>query len=158
MKKGIIYIVILFLITLTSCNSNQINNNPKSNTKTGQIEQILPTSCVDKEESNPVITSISTFSWNLNTKIQIKWCNFSGFEWDKNVWIENKKGLKWILYGQEWSNSKTINIILESTICQYDNSYSGLECDSILELTPWDYKIYTMPWWRISNKVDFTIY
>jgi hypothetical protein len=37
-------------------------------------------SCVDETEGTPVITSISTNSGTVDTKIVIRGCNFSGFE------------------------------------------------------------------------------
>lgn len=113
--------------------------------------------CVDDPEGRPVITSISSISWKLDQKIEIKWCNFAWFEWDLNIWIENNEWEKWIIYSESWSNSKLINFILKSQICKTDTSYSGLECESYLKLVPWNYKIYVMPWWKISNKISFTI-
>lgn len=153
MKKNIYLVVILLLIFLSSCNKEPIDDNTNPIIE----EQVLPSSCIDENEGSPIITFISTNSGNIDTKITIKWCNFSGFEWDKHVWIENEEGIKWLLYGEEWSTSKQINITLKSPICQFDTSYSGLECDSWLELIPWKYKIYVMPWGKVSNLVNFTI-
>lgn len=154
MKKYIILIILFSLIFLSSCiqgNNNTIQPIP-------DIEkQILPTSCIDEMEWEPVITSISTNSGMINTKIEINGCNFSGFEWDKHVWIENEQWIKWILYWEEWSTSKSINFTLKTPLCQYDTSYSGMECESWLELIPWKYKIYVIPWWKVSNKIDFII-
>lgn len=114
-------------------------------------------SCVDELEGTPVITSISTNSGTVDTKIVIKGCNLSGFEWDKNVWIENNQGIKWIIYSETWSTSNLLNITLKSQLCQSDTSYSGLACDSWLTLVPGDYKIYVNPWWKQSNIIDFTV-
>ncbi len=113
--------------------------------------------CVDEVEGTPIITSISTNSWTVGTKIVIRGCNFSGFEWDKNVWIENNQGVKWIIYWETWSTSNLLNITLNAQLCQTDTTYSGLACDSWITLVPWDYKIYVNPWWKQSNIINFTV-
>jgi hypothetical protein len=117
----------------------------------------LPTSCTDKPEGAPVITSLSTYSGPVGTKLEIKGCNFSGFEGDKNAWIENASGVKGFLPGESGSTSKLLKVTLKSPLCQEDTTYSGLPCDAWLTLTPGTYKIYVMPWGKVSNKVNFTI-
>lgn len=150
--RKIIKIVFITIITLLLfwCNKEQ-NNNNEQNT-------VLPTSCVDQDEWTPVITSISTYTGTTETRVEISGCNFSGFEWDKNAWIENEQGVKAIIYGEEWSTSKILKISLKHSLCQNDTLYSGLPCENWLNLSPWKYKIYVMPWGKVSNKVDFTIY
>ncbi len=127
---------------------NRIDGNPPST---------LPAECKDEEEGMPVITSLSGYSGSVGAKIEIKGCNFSGFEGDKNAWIENSQGIKGILYGEEGSTSKTIKVTLASPLCQNDTSYSGLSCDAYITLVPGIYKIYTAPWGKKSNEVNFTI-
>lgn len=158
MKKYIkLSILSLLVILLTACFQQQ-NNNIKPIPIIPNPTPIIPSpTCIDEDEGIPVITSISVNSWTVETKLEINWCNFSSFEWDKNVWIENEKWIKWILYSESGSTSKLLNISLKPSICQNDNSYSGLECSSWFELIPGKYKIYVMPWWKKSNKVDFTI-
>lgn len=106
----------------------------------------LPASCVDKPETRAVITSLSSYSGPVGTKLEIRGCNFAGFEGDKNAWIENSQGVKGILYGEQGSTEKVIKVTLKSPLCSQDNSYSGLSCSSSLQLTPGTYKIWTMPW------------
>ena len=125
--------------------------------KSSLVLSALPTTCVDEPEGVPVITSISPLSGMVGTKLEIKGCNFSGFEGDKNVWIENDKGVKGILYGERNADNKNIKITLVSPLCQSDNSYSGKECEAKLNLTPGQYKIYTMPWGKKSNEVRFVM-
>jgi len=119
----------------------------------------LPTSCVDKPEAKAVITSLSKYSVFAGETLEIKGCNFSGFEGDKNIWIENSQGVSGILYGERDSNSKVIKVTLKNPLCSQDNSYSGLPCKSYLTLTPGTYKIWTMPWGANtkSNIANFTI-
>jgi hypothetical protein len=117
----------------------------------------LPTSCTDKLGGAPVITSLSTYSGPVGTKLEIRGCNFSGFEGDKNAWIENASGVKGLLYSEIESTSKLLKVTLESPLCQKDTTYSGLLCDAWLTLTPGKYKIYVMPFGKASNKVNFTI-
>jgi hypothetical protein len=113
--------------------------------------------CTNQPEGTPVITSLSTISGPIGTKLEIKGCNFSGFEGDKNAWIENTKGVKGILYGEAGSTSNLIRATLKSPLCQKDNSYSGLPCAAWLTLNAGIYKIYVTPWGKESNKVNFTI-
>lgn len=154
----------LWIIFLTACSLQQNNNiKPTPIIPNPDIQDPIkpivpnPTTCIDETEGTPVITYISVNSWTIETKLEINWCNFAGFEWDKNVWIENEQGIKGILYSESGSTSKLLNINLKPSICQNDNSYSGLPCNSWLTLVPWKYKIYVMPWGKESNKIDFTI-
>ena len=117
----------------------------------------LPTTCVDQEEGTPVIISLSSYSGPIGTKLEINGCNFSGFEGDKNAWIENAEGVKGILYGEAGSTGKLLKVTLKSPLCQKDTSYSGLPCDATLALTPGTYRIYAMPWSKKSNEANFEI-
>ena len=149
--KKIITIISITIITISLfwCNKEQDNNvSPIT---------ILPTSCIEQDEWTPVITSISANTGTTEQKLEIKGCNFSGFEWDKNAWIENEQGKKAIIYGEEWSTSEILKISLKSSLCQEDNSYSGLPCKNWLYLNPGKYKIYVMTLGKVSNKMDFTI-
>lgn len=117
----------------------------------------LLSSCKDGLEAMPVIISLSGYSGSVGTKLEIMGCNFSGFEGDKNAWIVNSQGIKGILYGEAGSTAKLLKVTLKSPLCQKDASYSGLPCDTWLALIPGAYKIYTAPWGKESNKVDFVI-
>lgn len=117
----------------------------------------LPASCVDQAEGAPVITSLSSYSGLIGAELEIRGCNFAGFEGDKNAWIENNQGVKGLLYGEMGSTGKLLKVILKSPLCQNDNSYSGLPCNAWLALTPGTYKIYAMPWAKKSNEVTFII-
>lgn len=113
--------------------------------------------CVDQPEAAPVITSLSSNSVSVGTKLVISGCNFAGFESDLNVWIENSQGVKGILYSEPGSTAKSMNIILKPQACKTDESYRGLPCASYLNLVPGTYKIYTIPWGKKSNEVVFTV-
>lgn len=117
----------------------------------------LPTSCTEEPEGTPVITSISAGTGSVGTKLEIRGCNFAGFEGDKNAWIENSKGVKGLLRGDAGSTSKSLKATVNSPLCQKDTSYSGFDCDAFLTLTPGPYKIYVLPWGRKSNEVSFMI-
>lgn len=117
----------------------------------------LPVVCTDQSEGTPVITSLSRYSGPVGTTLEIKGCNFSGFEGDKNIWIKNNQDVVGIIYGGTESTNNLLKITLSSPLCQNDNSYSGLPCDTLLDLTPGTYKIYTTPWGRKSNEVTFNI-
>lgn len=117
----------------------------------------LPENCYEEPGAFPVITSLSHYSGPIGTRLKIHGCNFSGFEGDKNIWIENEHGIKGILYGEKDSTSQMILSILPDRICQHDISYSGLPCDNWLSLEPGPYKIYTTPWNQHSNIAHFEI-
>lgn len=117
----------------------------------------LPTTCTDQNEGTPVITSLSSYSGPIGTKIEIKGCNFSGFEGDKNALIVNSQGIKGILFGETGSTSNLVRVSLKSRLCQMNTSYSGLPCDASMVLTPGVYRIYVTPWGKKSNEVAFTI-
>lgn len=135
---------------LSQTQFNQMDNTSKPSS--------LPTICEDKLEGIPVITSLSTYSGFVGTKLEIEGCNFAGFEGDKNAWIENGQGIKGLLHGNAKSTAKLLKVTLESPLCQKDTSYSGLPCDAWLTLTTGTYEIYTAPWGKESNKVKFTIH
>jgi len=120
------------------------------------LEQFSPI-CQDESEGAPVITSLSSYSLSVDAEIEIMGCNFSGFEGDKNAWIENSQGVKGLLRGGADSTTKLLRVALNSPLCQKDTSYSGLPCDAWLTLTPGVYKIYVLPWGKKSNEVIFTI-
>ena len=121
-------------------------------------EAALWTDCVDDPKAGvPVITSVSPGSGPVGTELEIRGCNFSGFEGDLNAWIENSQGISATLYGKEGSTSKLLEITLGSPLCQVDNSYSGIPCGRWLTLTPGVYEIYVEPWGKKSNEVSFTI-
>lgn len=114
-------------------------------------------SCMDEPQGRPVITSLSVASGPVGTKIQINGCNFSGFEGDKNAWIENDKGMVGILRSEEGSTAKLLRATLEESLCQKDVYYTGESCNDWLSLTPGLYRIYVAPWGKESNKMEFTI-
>jgi hypothetical protein len=124
---------------------------------TQPILTALPTTCIEKAEGMPVITSISKNAGSVGDRVEIKGCNFSGFEADKNVWIQNSNNEAGIMYGEKESTDRSIIFILKSPLCQTDNSYRGDECQKALNLVPGVYKIFTNPWGKKSNEVVFTI-
>jgi hypothetical protein len=113
--------------------------------------------CQDGPNLPPFISSLSAYSGKVGDLVEVNGCNFLGFEGDENIWLENAQGLKGIIYGEKGSSIRTLKIVLKSALCQKDNSYSGLPCAAQINLVPGKYKIYTSPWGKDSNKVDFTI-
>jgi hypothetical protein len=122
-----------------------------------KLPSYLPASCKDESEGVPVITSLSVYSGPVGTKLEIRGCNFVGFEGDINAVIENNQGEKAFLLGELGSTSKIIKVTLKSPLCRKNTKYSGFPCDEWLTLTPGIYKIYTMPFGKKSNEVTFTI-
>ncbi|MDP2704628.1 MAG: hypothetical protein Q8P01_05500 [bacterium] len=149
---------------------------PEVEENDGIVVDSLPKSCtnaplpgVDTDKYPPVVTSLSQYSGPVGTQLEIRGCNFSGFEGDKNAWIENGEGVKGILYGHlsGASTSKLLNVTLSSPLCSSDPSYAGASCAEfaklrgeelkMLYLIPREYKIYVEPWGKRSNEVNFTI-
>jgi hypothetical protein len=111
----------------------------------------------DVDKNIPVIKSLSKYEGNIGDIIEIGGCNFSGFEHDTDAWIENEKGVRGFLSGQDGSNDNLIRIKLEYELCQVNNNYSGEPCNSWLTLEPGVYLIFVHPWNTVSNKVSFKI-
>lgn len=125
---------------------------------------IEPITCKNEEGGVdvPVITSLSSYSGAVGTKLEINGCNFSGFEGDTDAQIENIQGVKGFLYGEAGSTSKLIKVALKSPLCEEDTSYSGLPCSAPFNLNPGTYKIYVVTPGKEgkgekSNEVNFTI-
>ena len=54
-------------------------------TSSQTVPQSLPTTCVDQSETKAVITSLSSYSGPVGTSLEVRGCNFAGFEGDKNA-------------------------------------------------------------------------
>gem|GEM_PF-2068778 len=110
-------------------------------------------------EPIPVITSISLSSGPIGTVTELKGTNLTGFEGDLDAIIENSKGETAFLpgIGSVPRTDQTIRVKIDGQLCKSNNSYSGLPCTSYLIITPGIYKIYTSPWGKMSNKVQFTV-
>jgi hypothetical protein len=107
----------------------------------------------------PVITSISPTSGPVGSVIELKGSNFPGFESDLNAWIVSEKGEKGILFDTQ-ANPKNYNLIkvkIEDRVCKKDTSYSGLPCPEYMKITPGIYTLYTAPWGKESNKLEFMV-
>jgi len=110
--------------------------------------------------TNPIISSISPTSGPIGTLVTVLGKNLSGFEGDKNLWIENSSGQKGIILtgGSRLVNTdSSIKFTLGVNYCTTDTSYSGLPCPSLINITPGIYNIYASPWGKVSNKVQFTV-
>jgi Tfp pilus assembly protein PilE len=106
----------------------------------------------------PKIYRIDPESATVGSLVGIYGNNFSGFEGDLNVWIENSSGVKGIIYGdKKLSNDYEIKFNIPASVCQQDNSYTGFPCSATLQLIPGKYKIYVHPWGAKSNIVNFEI-
>jgi len=123
-----------------------------------ELKQSLPISCTQDPNGNGtpvVITDVSPFTVSVGGVLTVKGCNFSGFEGDKDLWIENiQSGIKGILYSKPGSTASMMMFDIPNQTCQQNNSYSGDPCTAYLPITPGQiYKIYTAPWGNFSNTV-----
>lgn len=110
-----------------------------------------------EENQIPNIQSISPHVIHIGDSFIVQGNNFSGFEGDLTIWIENKEGTKGILYASSVSDSTTMHFILPPKACQTDESYSGNDCTSFIKFSPGEYTIFTNPWGQKSNRVPVEI-
>ena len=107
----------------------------------------------------PLIVSITPSSGPIGTVVELKGKNLAGFEGDLDAVLENSKGEIAFLpgIGQVPRADQTIRVKIESKLCKSNNSYSGLPCKDYLSIMPGKYFIYSLPWNKQSNKVQFTV-
>ncbi|MFH1561385.1 MAG: thermonuclease family protein [Patescibacteria group bacterium] len=108
-------------------------------------EGVFMSECTDNPEGAPVITSISKTAGSVGDQLEIRGCNLAGFEGDLNLWIENSDGVRGLLRGEPGSTANLIKVVL------------GSPREDWPTLTPGVYKIYTDPWGKKSNLVDFML-
>jgi len=117
--------------------------------------------CPENTEENkkPVINSITPTSGKVGTIVEISGDNLAGFEGDLDAWITNDKGEKAFLagIGSVPREDGIIKVEIDSKLCTVVTTYSGLECPSYMTIIPGVYSIYTAPWGKESNKVEFTV-
>ena len=153
MKKALITVMVLVIIILLAIwifpTSQKQTTPPKTATST------IPTT----DNTLPHITSISQSSGPVGTILEIKGENLTGFEGDLDATIENEKGETAFLpgIGQVPRENKSIRVKIETKLCTKNNGYSGLPCEKYLDITPGAYFIYTAPWGKMSNKVQFNV-
>ena len=112
---------------------------------------------IKSSTQQPSIISIVHNPATVGSIVIVTGTNLSGFEGDKNLWIENSAGQKGIIYGERDSSNTTIKFTLASSYCATDNSYSGAPCPSYITIIPGTYDIYALPWGNMSNKMTFGI-
>jgi len=111
------------------------------------------------DSSSPHINSITPSSGPIGTTIEIKGSNLAGLEGDLDAVFENQGGEPVSItgLGPVPRADGVIRIKIPDKVCRVNNSYSGLPCNSYLNMTPGIYKVYAMPWGKKSNVVTFTI-
>ncbi len=120
-----------------------------------QFRPELPT-----DETAPVIDSIKPDNGPVGTVVTITGQNLAGFEGDLDAWIENAAGERAYLpaYGPSaFPRTDQIIVQIAEKLCRENNSYSGNPCSSYLNITPGSYKIFTAPWGKESNRVNFRV-
>ena len=112
------------------------------------------------DESAPLISAINPSRGPVGTVVTITGKNLAGFEGDLDAWIENAAGERAYLpaYGPSaYPRADQITVQIAEKLCRENNSYSGNPCSSELTITPGSYKIWTAPWGKESNRVDFEV-
>jgi hypothetical protein len=127
-------------------------------TNTGPLEQ-------GSDTPAPFIESISPQSGLKGTIVEIRGKNLSGFEGDLDVYFERPDGKKIMLTDNFGDYPKTGGNLIKIKIVEpcrpgekVYGRYSGIEsvCNFI-ELIPGIYKVYTEPWGKRSNIINFEI-
>ncbi len=128
---------------------NLIDDEPVA-TSTDQIVDEVPL---------PRIDTINPSSGPAGTVINLNGKNLAGFEGDLDAWIENAQGERAYLSSASSSYQRTelIQVKIEGKLCKQNNSYSGNPCTEYMNITPGKYMIYTAPWGKVSNKVEFEV-
>ena len=137
---------------------------PLSPQPTVTLPPSLPT-CIDQQDGSPVINHLTNYSGPIGTILEIKGCNLSGFEGDLNVYFEKSDGKKIMLTDTFGDYAKTDGSLIKVVVkepCQPGETvygpYSGIpaQCNYVA-ITPGLYKVYTEPWGKRSNTVNFTV-
>lgn len=142
-------------------------------------EQYLkPTGCIEKNppqnqsqstnSDTPYIGSITPWSAPVGTTIEIRGSGLVGFEGDVYFFFKRSDGkiarLSGVVSTQTTGDAvgaQTARVVLKEP-CQQGQTvygdYSGIpaQCDYV-QLTTGVYKVYTTPWGKNSNEVQFTI-
>lgn len=120
---------------------------------------------VEYPEGKPIIKDITPSSGSMGTEVTIFGEELAGFEGDLIATFEREDGEKIMLWDEGGNNLEFREDIIEVTInepCEEGETvygpYSGLpeECNYI-EFTPGNYKVYTEPWGKKSNIVEFIL-
>lgn len=126
--------------------------------KTIENNKFVNTEPFNKEEY-PAIENMTPSKIKVGDKIRVQGINLAGFEGDLDFIITNSKGEKaWVTVGNSGIlNPNDFEFVLENKYCQQNNSYSGLPCESWLNIVPDKYKLYTSPWGNTSNTVEIEV-
>ncbi len=132
--------------------------------KTAQTSLSVNVGGVITTDKIPVIYSVTPSSASVGSQVVITGQNFTGFEGDKDIWLENSNGEAGIVKGDRTNDNagnlygaNSTRFILPSQVCTKDTSFSGLSCPKWISIVPGQYKIYVKSWDKISNKVNFTV-
>ena len=148
--------------------NNTVSQNPPAIQPPITPPSPLPTTCVDQQEAIPVITSISPASGPVGTKVEIRGCNFTGFEGDLDAVFVRSDGKEIPLYGGTWypgygggaGRGKIMTVTVQSYCPSGSETgrYSGITspCQTI-QATPGVYKVYVTAWGKKSNLATFTV-
>lgn len=115
----------------------------------------------DYPEGKPIITRITPSFGEVGTMVRIEGSELAGFEGDLIAVFERGDGKTTKLYDNDTRGDGVINVSVKEP-CQEGEiiyqPYSGIqiECD-YMEFTPGIYKVYTEPWGKRSNTVNFTL-
>ena len=154
--------------TMPPSPNNTVSQNPPPTQPPVTPPPSLPTTCIDKSETTPVITSVSPASGPIGTEITIRGCNFGGFEGDLDAVFVRSDGAEIPLYGGTWypgygggtEPGKIITVTMQS-YCESGSvtgRYSGITsaCQTI-KATPGVYKVFVTAWGKKSNQATFTV-
>ena len=107
----------------------------------------------------PVISGISTTTGPVGTSVVIDGENLSGEGGSLDAWIENEAGeIGFLGHTGEtaYPESKQIKFKIEDSACRKIDNESG-NCTDYLKIISGNYKIFTQPWGKKSNYINFIV-
>ncbi|MFA6294997.1 MAG: IPT/TIG domain-containing protein [Candidatus Paceibacterota bacterium] len=106
----------------------------------------------------PVISSIFPESGPVGTVVTLKGNNLSGENGSLDAWIENEKGeIGYVGHVGEtiYPESNQINFQFKDIACK--QAVVSEDCVDYFRILPGNYKIFTQPWGKKSNTINFKV-
>lgn len=157
-------------VVVDTTNQQQTNTQtpPVQNTQTPTTQSPKVPTTQPSDSATPYIGSITPWSAPIGTIIEIRGSGLVGFEGDVYFFFKRSDGkiarLPGVVSTQTTGDAKgaqTARVVVKEP-CQQGQTvygdYSGIpaQCDYV-QLTPGIYRVYTTPWGKKSNEVQFTI-
>jgi hypothetical protein len=115
---------------------------------------------ISSDLNDPIITSINKKRFSVGETVVLGGSNFTGFESDVIVIIEDVNGKSAMYnlgYDKQSANDGFAEFVLRDEYCLKDHSYSGLPCEEYLEIIPGIYHMYMQAWSKKSSRIQIQV-